>query len=59
MAQGDDARKEAAAVLRRLLDAVDDGQLDAPGSQGARLLRRMEGAVAAWEAEVEAARRVG
>lgn len=39
----------AAAMLRRLLDAVEEGDLDAPGSHGARLLRRMEGAAAALE----------
>src|SRR5687767_14881586 len=38
--------EEAAAALGRLLDAVERGELDAPGSHGARLLRRMEGAVA-------------
>jgi hypothetical protein len=43
-------RKDAAEALRRLLDAEERGELDAPGSQGARLLRRMEGAAAGLEA---------
>jgi hypothetical protein len=43
-------RKDAAAMLRQLLDVVERGELDAPGSQGARLLRRIEGAVAGLEA---------
>lgn len=44
-------REEAAGMLRRLLAAVEEGDLDAPGSHGARLLRRMEGALAAWESQ--------
>jgi hypothetical protein len=36
---------EAAAVLRRILAAVDRGELDAP----ARLYAALQGAVAAWE----------
>lgn len=43
-------RADAAAVLRRILVAVDRGDLDAPGAAGGRLLRRMEGAAAAWKA---------
>lgn len=38
-------------MLRRLLTAVEEGDIDAPGSHGARLLRRMEGAVIAWGGE--------
>lgn len=45
------ARERAAAMLREVIEAVDAGDLDAPGPQGARLLRRMEGAVVAWDAE--------
>jgi hypothetical protein len=41
---------EAAVLLRRLLDAVEEGRLDASSSHGARLLRRIEGAVLALEA---------
>jgi hypothetical protein len=41
---------EAAAALRRVLAAVDAGDLDAASSQARALLRRMEGAVAALEA---------
>ncbi|GAC1603381.1 MAG: hypothetical protein NVS3B21_31930 [Acidimicrobiales bacterium] len=42
---------EAAAVLRRLLEAVEVGEIDADASHALRLLRRLEGAVAAWEVE--------
>jgi hypothetical protein len=41
---------DAAAVLRQLLAAVAEGQLEAKGPAGARTLRRIEGAVAALEA---------
>lgn len=41
-------------MLRRQLEAVERGELDAPGSQGARLLRRIEGAVIALEETSEA-----
>jgi hypothetical protein len=41
---------EAAELLRRLLAAVEAGQLDASSAQGARLLRRIEGAVLMLEA---------
>lgn len=40
---------EAGAVLRRLLAVVEAGELDADTPQARRLLRRLEGAVAAWE----------
>ncbi len=40
---------EAAAMLRRLLEKVERGELEAKGGQGARLLRRLEGAATAWE----------
>ncbi len=41
---------EVAAVLRRVLDAVHRGELDADGREALGLLRRMEGAAAALEA---------
>jgi len=44
-----DERQQAAAMLRRQLEAVQRGELDAPGSHGARLLRRLEGVVIALE----------
>lgn len=47
---------EAAVMFRRLIEAVERGDLDAGGSQGRRLLRRMEGAATALD---EASRRRG
>ncbi len=41
---------EAAAVLRRVLDAVHRGELEADGREALGLLRRIEGAAAALEA---------
>jgi hypothetical protein len=41
---------ETAEVLRRLLDAVEAGELDASSAQGARMLRRIEGAALTLEA---------
>jgi hypothetical protein len=40
---------EAAEALKRLLEAVEGGEIDADTPQARRLLRRLEGAVAAWE----------
>ena len=40
---------EAAATLRRLLDAIEEGEIDADGPNGRALHRRLEGVVAAWE----------
>lgn len=40
---------EAAAVLRRLLDAVEAGDLDADGPKAARVVRQLYGAAAALE----------
>jgi hypothetical protein len=42
---------EAAEVLRRLLEAIDRGELSADTPQERRLLRRIEGAAAAWAGE--------
>ena len=42
--------REAAAGLRRLLDAVDDGRLGAPTPREIAMIRRVEGAVIALEA---------
>ena len=44
-------RLEAAQLARRLLDAVERGDLEADTPAGRRLVRRIEGATAAWEAE--------
>lgn len=40
---------ETAAVLRRLLDAVNRGELTAATPQGLALMRRMEGAAATFD----------
>ena len=45
---------DAAAVLRRVLAAVDAGDLDAGRSQARTLLRRMEGAAAALQVQAYA-----
>jgi hypothetical protein len=39
---------EAAATLRRLLDAIEEGEIDADDPKGLALRRRLEGAAAAW-----------
>ena len=39
---------EAAQALRRLLAAVDDGEIDADDPKARALQRRLEGAIAAW-----------
>ncbi len=44
-------RTDAARVLRKVLEAVEDGRLTAPGPVGRRLQRRLEGAVSALSAE--------
>lgn len=49
MARGDEVQREAAAVLRRILDAVGRGELDAETPQARRLARRMEGATGALD----------
>lgn len=43
-------RQEAAALLRRVLDAVDSGALAADGPAAVAVVRRMEGALLAVEA---------
>jgi hypothetical protein len=40
----------AAELLRRLVGAVESGQLDASSPHGVRLLRRIEGAILTLEA---------
>ncbi len=40
---------QAARVLRAILKAVDVGELEAPGPEGKRLIRRVEGAITALE----------
>lgn len=44
-------RALAASMLRRLLAEVEAGRIRAESSQARRLLRRMEGALLALEAE--------
>lgn len=41
---------QAADLVDRILGEVDAGRLSAPGSKGARVMRRLEGAAAAWRA---------
>jgi hypothetical protein len=51
---GSDRRADevgAANVIRRLLAAVEEGEIEADTPQARRLLRRLEGAVGAWESE--------
>lgn len=45
--------REAAAMVRRLLEAVDRGELDANSGQAVALVRRLEGAALAWEKAAE------
>lgn len=40
----------AAAMLRRLIEAVERGELEPGGERGVALVRRMEGAAVALEA---------
>lgn len=46
-----EARHEAAEVLRRLLAAVESGELEANSAHAKALLRRIEGAVIGLEVE--------
>ena len=57
MAPEPDARAEAAAALRRFLDAVDRGELQADSAHAKALLRRIEGAISALEAATPDAKR--
>lgn len=43
-------RQESAALLRRVLDAVDNGDLAADGPAAVAVVRRLEGALLAVEA---------
>jgi hypothetical protein len=45
---------DAAALLRRLLDAVEDGELEATTPRAVALVRRIEGAAVALEAAANA-----
>ena len=47
-------RQEAALILRRILAAVDRGELDARDRVGRRLVHRLEGATAALEVDAPA-----
>lgn len=40
---------EAAEALRRLLAAIDAGEIDADDPKARALRRRLEGAMAAWD----------
>ena len=42
--------RETAELLRRLLEAIDRGQVEANGPRAIALRRRIEGAIAALEA---------
>ncbi len=44
---------EAAQALRRLLAAIDQGEIDADDPKARAFQRRLEGVVAAWEEAVE------
>lgn len=44
-----DEYHEAAAMVRRLLDAVDRGELEATSAEDRRMLRRLEGLAACYE----------
>lgn len=48
MVTGGDAA-EAAEAIRRLVEVVERGEVEADSPQARRLLRRFEGAFAAWE----------
>jgi hypothetical protein len=41
--------QEAAAALQRLLDAIDEGELDASTPRDVALLRRLQGTLAGWD----------
>jgi hypothetical protein len=44
-------RQDAAQLARRILDSVERGELEAETPAARRLLRRLEGAAAAWAAD--------
>ncbi len=48
---------EAAAALRHLLEAVERGDIDASTGSERRMVRRLEGAVAALEVSARPSRR--
>jgi len=41
--------RDAAAMVRRLLEAVERGEIEANSGQAVALVRRLEGAAVAWE----------
>lgn len=49
--------EEAADLTQRLIAEVEAGRLTAPGPLGSRLVRRLEGAAAAWRATTDRKRR--
>jgi hypothetical protein len=53
MASDGTGTRDAAQILRRILAAVDGGEIDADDPQGRALHRRLEGVVAAWEAPLD------
>jgi len=50
---------EAAEALRRLLAAIDAGEIDADDPKARALRRRLEGAMAAWDETSSGVRRHG
>jgi hypothetical protein len=49
-------RKHAAELARRILEAMERGELEADSPAARRLARRLEGAASAWEVENEISR---
>ena len=45
-----DTTAGASEIVRRLLRMIDDGEIDAGSPKAKALQRRLEGALAAWEA---------
>ncbi len=48
-----EARRDAAQAVRRIVDAVEAGELEADSAQAKALLRRLQGAVSGLEAAEE------
>jgi hypothetical protein len=51
----DDELRQAAAIIRRLLEQVEEGQVDVGGARGVAVVRRLEGAAQALETASETA----
>ncbi len=50
MKRAQSVEAEAGTLIRRVLEAVERGELEAGGTHGVALLRRLEGAAVALEA---------